>query len=352
MVAMEGSANVEHKAFSGVPAIDFSGLSDPIRRASVCAQVARASETLGFFEVRNSGIPLEVLDDAFEVNRQFFALPMEEKLSLRVNNENKKRLVPFQNGYKHFPVVQSTENRMEEIVFRDYHLQPRAGPGESYTNGYDGPVDPKKNWWPQRPLGYRERMERLAAELGVFGDTLLDVFSEGLGLPASHLRLEHHRNSSVPRSLNFHHYPKSTMPAKQEQGIGAHKDSSVFTVVAQGDGERGLEINPEGDQWIPVMPQRGALIVNVGDILQAWSNGRYRSILHRVICNHDEGRYSFAYFCFPTAGLDEADFLISPVAKLVSKETPATYLPFTYLDFFLNKMQKNSVTLLQTLKAK
>ncbi|CAM6097452.1 unnamed protein product [Calypogeia fissa] len=349
MVAMESNPAKKQKTFKAVPVIDFSGLSDPIKRPFICAQVAQASETVGFFEVINSSVPLQVVDDAFAINRKFFELPKEEKLSLRVDNENKKRLVPFQLGYKHFPTLRTTENRMEELVFRDYHLRPRDAPEDTYSNGYKGPVDSKKNWWPVNPPEYRDKVERLTAELGKLGDTLLDVFSESLGLPPSHIRSKHHKNASVPRYLNFHHYPKSTKPQVEETGITPHKDSSVFTIVAQCDGEKGLEINPDGD-WISVMPQRGGLIVNVGDILQAWSNGRFRSIFHRVISNHDTGRYSFAYFCFPAPGF-EADCIIKPVAELITLEKPATYVPFTYLDFFLTKMQKNSVTLLQTLQA-
>lgn len=348
MVAVEQAAVEVPETNSGVPVIDFSGLFDPTKRGSILAQVAQACETIGFFEVINSGVSEKVVDDALEINRQFFGLPMEEKMSLRVNNENKLRLIPFQVGYKHFPMLRGTENRMEEMVFRDYHLKPRDGPGDTYSNGYDGPVDSTKNWWPDNPVAYRETVERLCGELSKFCDDLLDVFSESLGLPPSHIRLKHHRNSTVPRYLHFHNYPKSTKPAVEEDGIRAHKDSSVFTIVAQPVGETGLEINPEGDQWIPVMPRRGGLIVNIGDILQAWSNNRFRSILHRVVSNHDAGRSSFVYFLHPAPGF-EADFIIEPVPDLITEKTPATYVPFSYLDFYKTKMQKDSISLLQTL---
>lgn len=274
MVAIAEPAKEKKMSFS-IPVIDFSGVhSDPMKRSLICEQVAQACETIGFFEVINSEVPLEVLDDAFAINRDFFKLSMEEKLTLRANNANKERLVPFQLGYKHFPVLRGIQNRMEEMVFRDYHLKPRDGPEATYSNGYSGPVDPKKNWWPESPVGYREKVERLTAELGKLGDLLLDIFSEGLGLPPSHIRLEHHKNDTVPRYLNFHHYPKGTKLAVEETGIVPHKDSSVFTIVSQCDGETGLEISRDG-KWIPVLPQRGGLIVNVGDILQVLDSPSY-----------------------------------------------------------------------------
>jgi isopenicillin N synthase-like dioxygenase len=92
-------------------------------------------------------------------------------------------------------------------------------------------------------------------------------FLESLGLPPTYLRLEHHKNATVPRYINFHHYPKSTQTEVDETGIIPHRDSSVFTIVSQGYGTSGLYINPYGE-WIPVCPQEGGLVVNVGDILQ------------------------------------------------------------------------------------
>jgi isopenicillin N synthase-like dioxygenase len=79
--------------------------------------------------------------------------------------------------------------------------------------------------------------------------------------------------------------------------------------------------------------------------MQAWTNGRFRSILHRVISNPAAGRHSFAYFCFPAPG-PEADFIVEPIPQLVNAENPPTYEPFSYLEFFKNKMQVNSVTML------
>ncbi|CAM6126293.1 unnamed protein product [Calypogeia fissa] len=349
MVALknfQNPAQVEKSTNSKVPIIDFSGLSDSTKRASVCAQVARACETVGFFEIINSGVPQQVLDEAFDINRDFFSLPMEEKLALHPDLKDKKPLVPvFQLGYKHFPILGGVENRMEELVVRSYHM--RDGPDEVYyTNGSTGDIDPTLNWWTSNPHDYKQKVERLLNELGKVGDTLLDVFSQSLGLPHTYLREVHHKNATVPRYLNFHHYPKATKSDVDETGIVPHRDSSVFTIVSQGYDTEGLQINPCGE-WVPVLPKRGSLVVNVGDILQAWTNGRYRSILHRVISNRKSSRHSCAYFLFPAPG-PEADYIVEPISKLISKNNPPAYVPFSYLDFFKNKMHVNSVSMLKT----
>jgi isopenicillin N synthase-like dioxygenase len=155
---------------------------------------------------------------------------------------------------------------MEEMKSRNFHL--REGKEESYTNGDTSleDLDPGLNWWPKRPIGYREKTERLHAELGKVGDTLLDVISESLGLPPTYLRLEHHKNATVPRYMIFHYYPKSMSSTVDETGLLPHRDSSIFTIVSQGYSAPGLMINPYG-KWVPVNPQPGSLIVNVGDIL-------------------------------------------------------------------------------------
>lgn len=335
--------SVSEKA-PAIPVIDFSGLSDPIKRASICAQVARACETVGFFEVINSEVSTDILDEAFDASRDFFNLPTEDKLSL-VQTVKEKPLVPiFQTGYKHFPVLQGVENHVQEMVFRDYHLG--NGPEESYTNGSSGDIDPKLNWWPNKPHDYRGKVESLLAQLGIAGDTLLDVFSESLGLPRTYLREVQHKNADVPRYLKFSYYLKGKKSNGEETGLIPHRDSSVFTIVCQGYDTNGLQINPYGE-WITVLPRKGSLVVTVGDILQAWSNGRYRSILHRVMCNKEGPRHSIAYFLFPAPG-PEADYMIQPIPQILSKENPPAYAPFSYLDFFTNKMQKDSVTHLRT----
>jgi isopenicillin N synthase-like dioxygenase len=107
-----------------VPLIDFKDLADPAEHASVIAQVARACETIGFFEMINSGIPREILGEAFDTSRDFYNLPDGEKRELAPDLKEKTPMVPvFQLGYKGHPILRGVLNRMEELVFRNYHMR-------------------------------------------------------------------------------------------------------------------------------------------------------------------------------------------------------------------------------------
>jgi isopenicillin N synthase-like dioxygenase len=107
-----------------VPLIDFKDLADPAKHASVIAEVARACETVGFFEIINSGIPREILGEAFDTSRDFFNLPDGEKRELAPDLKEKTPMVPvFQLGYKGHPILRGVLNRMEELVFRNYHMR-------------------------------------------------------------------------------------------------------------------------------------------------------------------------------------------------------------------------------------
>jgi isopenicillin N synthase-like dioxygenase len=251
-----------------------------------------------------------VLEESFDISRDFFDRPLEEKMELSPDLKDRKPAVPvFQLGYEHYPVLQGVLNRMEELEFRDFHL--REGKEESYTNGDNAlhDLDPGLNWWPKSPTGYREKTERLLAELGKVGDTVLDVLSESLGLVPTYLRLEHHKNATVPRYMIFHHYPKSTSSTVDETGILPHRDSSVFTIVSQGYNEAGLKINPYG-QWVSVNPQPGSLVVNVGDILEVWIDPLIRVVVRRKsaadlwTCLYVSSRSQLAYqefFCLQSS---------------------------------------------------
>jgi hypothetical protein len=81
---------------------------------------------------------------------------------------------------------------------------------------------------------------------------LLNIFSESLGLPSDYIRLRQHKNAEVPSYLYAHYYPKSEKPLEEEWGVGAHKDSSIFTILTQTDGEKGLEFMPE-EECIPIL---------------------------------------------------------------------------------------------------
>ncbi|XP_024538675.1 probable 2-oxoglutarate-dependent dioxygenase At3g111800 [Selaginella moellendorffii] len=151
---------------------------------------------------------------------------------------------------------------------------------------------------------------------------MLLVMSEGLGLRSNRL-LEAFEDMVLLTRANF--YPACPNP-RQALGMEGHTDSGGLTFVLQ-DGVGGLQLK-QGEDWYNVRPLEGMLVVNMGDQLEKLSNGRYKSILHRVMVNSKSSRLSVGAFLGPSL-----DAEISPIPELVSQESPEKYRSRTYRDY-------------------
>ncbi|KAG6542508.1 hypothetical protein Mapa_016091 [Marchantia paleacea] len=366
MAARVSTPNPTAYNHTQIPVIDFTDVEEPAKRASVISQLKYAFERFGFFEAINTCVCVQQLDEAFSVSRKFYEQPIEKRQEAFLDHkENKPMVGVFQIGWKPQFIIGGVTCHMEEYVFRHYHqssdIPPTTRAPQWLSNGQNTASRPLEetakeqlsflalpNVYPTTVPLYREKVTCLQESLGTFMDLLLDLVSESLGHPPTFLRKKYHDNS-VPRNFVLHYYPKKSKHELDECdiqiGLKAHKDTSVLSIVAQGFNASGLQINVTGDKWITATPSKGGLIINVGDILQAWSNGRYRSIIHRVINNPSEDRHSLAYFLFPCEG-PNIEKLIEPVPELITSQNPRRYKPFTYYEYFINKLNKDSINLL------
>ncbi|HEX4234877.1 MAG TPA: 2OG-Fe(II) oxygenase family protein, partial [Caldimonas sp.] len=139
-------------------------------------------------------------------------------------------------------------------------------------------------------LGYYAAMEKLAF-------ALLPGFAQALGLPAGTFA-DGYADPMLILKLN-HYPPQEITDATEMIGVGGHRDGSGFTILWQ-DNLGGLEIRNKSGEWIGVPPIDGSFVINIGNILQAWSNGRFSSTEHRVINRYGKDRYSIAFFVYPS----------------------------------------------------
>ena len=151
------------------------------------------------------------------------------------------------------------------------------------------------NIWPaaspdlrRAALAYWSQMDRLAY-------ALMDVFSHALGLSLDHLR---NQFAAPLTNMTLLHYPPQ--PAQDTGfGIHAHKDTDALTIIAP-DPTGGLEVRMPDGTWHQVSCPEGGFIVNIGDMLELWSAGRFVSTPHRVVNKSGRERYSFPYFAVPS----------------------------------------------------
>ncbi|KAH0894988.1 hypothetical protein HID58_057417, partial [Brassica napus] len=225
------------------------------------------------FYVINHGISEEVMDKAFEQSKNFFALPLEEKMEVLKNEKHRDHKEGYYIG--------------SEV--------PRDDPQWDYP--FYGP-----NPWPDPDVlpGWRETMEKYHQEALRVCKAIAKLLALALDLDADYFDSPEMLRKPIS-TLRLLHYEGKSDPSKGIYGTGAHSDYGMMTLIATDD-VLGLQIckdrNAKPQKWEYVPSIEGALVVNLGDMMQCWSNGLFRSTMHRVILN-DQNRYSIPFFLEP-----------------------------------------------------
>lgn len=170
------------------------------------------------------------------------------------------------------------------------------------------------------PFGHREAEEEYVAEQEKFGQRMMELISESLGLQKS--AMTEVIKEKYERTLVMNYYPPSKDPTVSV-GLKEHSDFSMITVLLQDT--LGLQVLAKDGGWRNVKPIQDALVVNLGDQIQILSNGRYQSPVHRATVDSEQGRVSVNAFTNPSD-----DTLIAPISALISESQPPLYQGQTY----------------------
>jgi isopenicillin N synthase-like dioxygenase len=278
-----------------VPVID---LSDPA--AAVAAD--NACRDVGFFGITGHGVPVEVVAAAWDASRRFFDLPLERKMEAWSDAD------PY--GYE--PMESEALGRTLDGVGGGTTDQ-LPDPKQTFNLGppYRGPDSGFGRYqrvWPTEPydlritwLSYYSEMERLAA-------TILGLFAEAMGLPTEHFAPSTDRHLSALRALD---YPEGA--ASGTVRAGAHTDYGTLTILRPDPDVGGLEVVAPDGAWVEVPKVDGGFVVNIGDLMQRWTNDRWRSTLHRVVGDPSgRRRQSMAFFHNPNWDARIDPILLSP----------------------------------------
>ncbi|MBN9151874.1 MAG: isopenicillin N synthase family oxygenase [Micrococcales bacterium] len=237
---------------------------------------------VGFFQIIDHGVTENVADRCWNVSRNFFDLPLEEKL--RVER-------PEGGLYGYFPMLaESLAQSRDEKAPGDLKESFNMGPG--VVAGYS-PVDETEsslftpNRWPAAMPELKPSWEDYFAAMTFLANRLMAMFALGLDLPADFFADKIDRSPSALRAIN---YPEQEAPPVDGQlRAGAHTDYGTLTILRQELGRAGLQVHDDkSDSWVNIPPTAGALVINIGDIMARWTNDRWTSTLHRVV-NPDAG---------------------------------------------------------------
>ncbi|KAJ6084017.1 Oxoglutarate/iron-dependent dioxygenase [Penicillium sp. IBT 16267x] len=326
-----------------IPIVDFARWnSDGPSRLRVARDIVDACQKVGFVYIINHSLPESLLDEAFHWSQLFFDLPQEEKLK-----------APHPEGWAvhrgySWPGLEKVSGleatSADDDQERAKELREVPDIKESYDIGSENNPTQPNQWIPEESLpGFRSFMMQFYRECFRMGGEVLQALAIGLDLDENHLLNKHSGLNNQLRLLHYPPVPASALENDRAARCPAHTDWSSITLLFQDDCG-GLEVEDvhRPGAFIPATPVRNAIVMNVGDLLQRWSNDRLRSTSHRVtlppLADRFEGhermtrrRFSIPYFLSP-----DSDSVIECIPSCRGEE-PAKYEPITQAEY--NRMR-------------
>ncbi|XVF38924.1 hypothetical protein REPUB_Repub20aG0144400 [Reevesia pubescens] len=293
-----------------LPVIDLSA-----EKSEVSNLIVKACEEYGFFQVINHGVSEDIIAQVEEEGLNFFTKPVSEK-------QRAGPATPFGYGCKNI----GFNGDIGEVEYLLLDTNPLSVSHRSNTISND----PKK--FSFAVSGYIEAVKGLACEI-------LDLMAEGLRVDNSSVFSRMIKDVESDSVFRLNHYPpilckdRETSPSSfhsdsnTKVGFGEHSDPQILTILRSND-VSGLEISLGDGVWVPVPPDPTAFCVNVGDVLQAMTNGRFVSVRHRALTNFYKSRLSMAYFGAPPLHAS-----VTAPAELVTPQKPLLYRPFTWSEY-------------------
>eukprot|EP00455_Lapot_gusevi_P000139 TRINITY_DN10059_c0_g1_i3.p1 TRINITY_DN10059_c0_g1~~TRINITY_DN10059_c0_g1_i3.p1 ORF type:complete len:365 (-),score=45.14 TRINITY_DN10059_c0_g1_i3:41-1135(-) len=318
--------NILHQArrSSSVPIVKLHS-GDEVATAK---QIRKALSDSGFLYVSNHGIPATQIQHVFSASRQFFELPLEEKMKCQVDQNGRGYTVPYCETLA--PELQTMGDTKEGFYIGREVV---AGSQESRL-----PLHGANNWPSEAVLpGWRALMYDYHQQLTKLSLYLTELFALSLDLDRNYFKPTFTHPVAVLRLLRYFE-TRSDLP-KGIYASGPHSDYGFITLLMTDD-QPGLQIEVEKDKWLDVPPVvlpngERPFVVNIGDLLARWSNDEFKSTVHRVVNMTGKERYSVPFFFEPNFNT-----LVECIPSCTSPTRPALYPPVISGEYLLNMYDK------------
>ncbi|CAL4931519.1 unnamed protein product [Urochloa decumbens] len=303
-VQAAGAVVGEDETFE-LPVVDMAKLLDPKLSASETAKLGSACREWGFFQLINHGVDEEAMQQIKDSVVEFFRSPLGAKNAVAVRGDGIQGF-----GHQFSPASSDKLDWAECLLLFTQPVQDR-----------------NMDFWPATdPPTFRHALERYSVEIGDLTRRLLGFMAADLDVsPAALLGAffvgDGGAAAAKGQSVSMHHYPACGRRHRDKVvGIPPHTDTLGLTLLLQADDTPGLQVR-RGGRWFPVRPVPGALVVNVGDVMEVLSNGAYGSAEHRVVPHAERGRTTVAMFHDAYV-----DGVVAPLPEMLrGGEVPARY---------------------------
>ncbi|KAI3908360.1 hypothetical protein MKX01_027382 [Papaver californicum] len=283
-----------------IPVIDLS-------KCDAKTLLVKACEEYGFFKVINHGIPVDLMTKLESEAVKFFCLPQSEK------DKAAPAEGPFGYGNKKIG-PNGDVGWIEYLLFK--------------TNNLDSGFSKLFNSSNQTPEVFRSLLNNYIESVRKLGCLVLELLADGLMIQPRNIFSRLLEDDESDSFFRLNHYPPCPVNSRDVVGFGEHTDPQIISVL-RSNNTSGLQIaDNKNGSWIPVPPDQNSFFINVGDSLQVMTNGRFKSVTHRVIQNSMKSRVSMIFFGGPPLRQR-----IAPLPSLLARGKESLYKEFTWSEY-------------------
>ncbi|OBZ94973.1 2-oxobutyrate oxidase [Pararhizobium polonicum] len=303
-----------HTSAVQLPILDLSRFNaSPESRSEFVADLRRVLHDHGFFYLVGHGVPPELIADVFAVAKRFFALPEKDKLEIEMVNS------PHFRGYNRAG-LEHTRGKQDWREQIDVNTESEAIELTADTPAWKRLIGP--NQWPSALPELKPLLLRYQAEVTRVGIDVLKAIGIALGQDENVFSTLYEPQPT--QLLKIVRYPGRDA-AESEQGVGAHKDGGLVTVLLQ-DSTPGLRVRTEEGVWLEAPPLPGSFVINTGELLELATNGYVKADVHDVV-TPPAGSERFSVPFFLGARYDAVVPVIELPEELSRKERGITVDP-------------------------